>query len=298
MSLDRTTKPRIGFIGIGGMGSRMAKRLLDAGYPLMVYNRTKAKTESLAQQGASVADSARELAAMSQVVISCVADDEALQAAMFGEEGAIAGAQPGTIFIDMSTVAPESSRAVFEATKNQNVSMIDAAVSGSTPQAEAGELVIFVGGEEDIYQRCSPIFEVLGRASFHMGQSGMGTTMKLVVNAIMGLGLQAIAEGIALGTKAGLDQGSLLDALAQTAIVSSHHKLKLENARHHEYPTNFPLRLMYKDFGLVLSHAAALKVAMPATAIAQQMCAIEQAKGIEEDYSALIQLMQKLAEHR
>lgn len=291
----KDSKPRIGFIGMGGMGSRMARRLLDADYPLTVYNRTKEKTKPLTQQGAAVADTPRELAASCQVVISCVTNDAALEAALLDQEGAVAGAKEGTIFIDMSTVSPETSRRIFEAAKAQGVRMIDAAVSGSTPQVEEGTLVIFVGGEQDTYQQCKPILDVLGKESLYMGDSGMGTTMKLVVNAVMGLGLQAVAEALALGEKAGLQKDKLLDVLGKTSVISPAHKLKLENARKGEYPANFPLELMYKDFELILSHAAKLSVSMPATAVAQQICAIENSKGAQEDYSATIRLMQELA---
>lgn len=292
---SKDAKPKIGFIGMGGMGSRMALRLLNAHYPLTVYNRTKEKTKPLTQQGAAVADTPRELAANCQVVISCVTNDAALEAAMLEQEGAIAGAKAGTIFIDMSTVSPETSRRIFEAAKAQDMKMIDAAVSGSTPQVEEGTLVILVGGEQETYQQCKPILDVLGKESFYMGDSGMGTTMKLVVNALMGLGLQAVAEALALGEKAGLQKDKLLDVLGQTAVISPAHKLKLENAQKGEYPANFPLELMYKDFELILSHAAKLSVPMPATAVAQQICAIERSKATQEDYSVIIKLMQELA---
>jgi len=196
-AIDKS-KPKIGFIGMGHMGQYMALRLLDASYPLTVYDRKQEHTQPLTQHGASVADSPQELASSCEVVISCVANDVAVESVMLEPQGAIAGAQTGTILIDMSTVSPRTSRQVFEAAKKQNISMLDAAVSGSTPQAKEGSLVIFVGGDEDAYHKCKPILDVLGKESFYMGASGMGTTMKLVVNTLLGLGLQAVAEAIAL----------------------------------------------------------------------------------------------------
>lgn len=294
---DKTTdtKPRIGFIGLGLMGSRMAPRLLDAGYPLTVYNRTKDKTRPLAQRGADVADTPRALAAGSDVVISVLTDDAAVKSAVMGPDGAIAGASPGTLLIDASTVYPETSRQVFEAARARGIAMVDAAISGSTPQAEQGALLFFVGGEQDSYQRAKPILETIGKQAFHMGPSGAGTTMKLAVNTILGVGLQAIAEAIALGQKAGLDRERFLEVLAQTPLIAPAHRAKLDNARRDDYPVTFELGTMYKDFGLILRKAAELAVPMPATAVAQQMCAAERAKGIREDYSATIGLMEEMA---
>mgnify|MGYP005848237629 CR=1 FL=1 len=289
------TKPRIGFIGMGLMGSRMATRLLEAGYPLTVYNRTKDKARPLAQRGASVADTPKELATRSDVVISVLSDDAAVKSALTDPDGAIAGASRGTLLIDSSTVYPGTSRQVHKAAGARGIDMVDAAISGSTPQAEQGALLFFVGGEPDAYQRAKPILEVMGKQAFHMGPSGAGTTMKLVVNTLLGVGLQAIAEAIAFGQNAGLDRERLLEVLGQTPLIAVAHRSKLDNARRGEYPVNFELGMMYKDFGLILRQAAELAVPMPATAVAQQMCAAERAKGLEEDYSATIRLMEQLA---
>jgi len=173
--------------------------------------------------------------------------------------------------------------------------MIDAAVSGSVPQVEQGSLVIFVGGEQETYQQCKPILDVLGTNSFYMGVSGMGTTMKLVVNTLLGLGMQALAEAIALGEKAGVEKGLLLDVLGQTAVLTPGQKSKLENVRREQYPTNFALSLMHKDFRLVLSQAYDLSVSMPATAAAQQMSTAAMAKGMDADFSIMIKFMEDLA---
>jgi 3-hydroxyisobutyrate dehydrogenase-like beta-hydroxyacid dehydrogenase len=173
--------------------------------------------------------------------------------------------------------------------------MIDAAVSGSVPQVEQGSLVIFVGGEQRTFEQCKPILDVLGQNSFYMGASGMGTTMKLVVNTLLGLGMQALAEAIALGEKAGLEKGLLLDVLGQTAVLTPGQKSKLENVRREQYPTNFALSLMHKDFSLVLSQAYDLSVSMPATAVAQQMYTAAMAKGMDEDFSTMIKFMKELA---
>ncbi|MBI3804653.1 MAG: NAD(P)-dependent oxidoreductase [Nitrospirae bacterium] len=288
-------KDRLGLIGLGRMGTAMATRLIAAGYPLKVYNRTWEKSRPLEEKGAIVAGSPRELAAASEVVLSSLADDAAVEAVMYGPEGALTGARPGTIFVEMSTVSPKTSRRLFEAAREKESPLLDAAVSGSTPQAEEGSLVILVGGPAETYEYCRPIFDVLGKKHFHMGESGSGSMMKLVVNTLLGVGMQAVAEAMALGEKCGLEKEALIDVLKETAVISPGHKMKLENARRGEYPATFPIRLMEKDFRLILNQAAACGISMPTTAVAEQLCIAERAKGAEDDYSAVIRLMEELA---
>jgi len=292
---SKTQRPKLGFIGMGYMGSRMAQRLLAAGYPLTIYNRTKEKTQTLEQLGAQAADTPRDLALHCEVVMVSVTDDAALEQVMFGQEGALAGLHERSVIIDLSTVAPSASLRLYKSVREKGAAMIDAPVSGSVPQVEQGSLVIFVGGDEETYQRCRPILEILGKNIFYMGSSGMGTTMKLVVNTLLGLGMQALAEAIALGAKAGLKNSLLVDVLEQTAVLSAGQKAKLANVKRDQYPTQFALSLMYKDFGLVLRAAAEVSVSMPATAAAQQMYTAAIAKGMDEDFSIMIKFMQELA---
>jgi 3-hydroxyisobutyrate dehydrogenase-like beta-hydroxyacid dehydrogenase len=277
------------------MGSRMAGRLLDAGYPLGVYNRTRERREPLRARGASVYDSPRALAQHADVVLSSLTDDAAVEAALLGPEGALAGARAGATFIDLSSIYPETSRRVAAAAERQGAALLDAPVSGSAPQAEAGQLVIFVGGDEGVYERHQPLFEVLGQTRFYLGPSGAGTTMKLVANALLGVGVQALAEAITLGERAGLDRNALLDVLAQTAVIAPTHRSKLANARTETYPVAFALRLMWKDYGNILRLAQGCAVPMPVTAAAQQVMAVEAARAVEEDYSAVIRTTEELA---
>ncbi len=288
-------KPSIGFIGLGNMGNLMVQRLLQADYQLTVYDRTKEKTQEAAQQGAKVADHPRDLAETCDVVMSMVSDNSALEAIMHGPDGALAAAKSGTIFIDLSTVSPEESRHIFAVIKEKNAHMIDAAVSGSTPQLKEGNLVIFVGGEQEIYEQCKPILEHFGKSIFYMGASGKGTTMKMVVNTMLGLGLQAVAEALALGEKAGLDRQQLIDVLGQTTAISPAHKAKLANVKNEDYPVTFALAMMRKDFSLIMRMAAELSVPMPATAAAEQMYAAALAQGHDEDYSVMLQFMEHLS---
>jgi 3-hydroxyisobutyrate dehydrogenase len=298
MSTDNpnTGKPRLAFLGLGYMGSRMAQRLLNAGYPLTVWNRDGKKTEPLTRQGAESAATPREAVAQADMVISMLANDDAARQVVFGPEGALAGIRAGATLIEMSTISPPLVREEFAAAQARGVIMIDAPVSGSTPQAEEGSLVIFIGGDEAAFARCKPVLDVLGRATHPMGTTGAGATMKLVNNCLLGIGLQAIAEAIILGEKAGLDRDRLLDVLAETTVIAPALKGKLKNAQRDEYAPAFPLRLMHKDFSLALTLAAQLRAPMPVTAVAQQLCAAELAKDQEEDFSAVIQLMREMAQ--
>ncbi len=293
MTMQEQSKPTISFIGMGHMGSHMAPRLISAGYHLIVYDRTREKAQAIA--GATVAETPEEAAAHSDVVISIVTNDSALEEVMLGTNGVLTGTHAGSAIIDMSTVSPRTSRRLFQAAREKGVAMIDAAVSGSVPQVEQGSLVIFVGGEQETYQQCKPILDILGQSSFYMGPSGMGTTMKLVVNTLLGLGMQALAEAITLGEKAGIEKGLLLDVLGQTTVLTAGQKAKLANVKREQYPTQFALSLQHKDFGLILSEATEISVSMPATAAAQQMYAAAIAKGMDDDFSIMIKFMEQLA---
>jgi 3-hydroxyisobutyrate dehydrogenase len=293
MTVQEHSKPTIGFIGMGHMGSHMAPRLMNAGYHLTVYDRTREKAQAIA--GATVAETPKEAAAHSEVIISIVTDDAALEEVMLGPDGALAGTYAGSIIIDMSTVSPRASRQLFQAARAKGVAMLDAAVSGSVPQVEQGSLVIFVGGEQETYQQCQPILGILGQRSYYMGPSGMGTTMKLVVNTLLGLGMQALAEAIALGEKAGLEKDVLLDVLGQTAVLTTGQKAKLANVRSGQYPTQFALSLQHKDLRLIMNEADEVSVSMPATAVALQMYTAALTKGMDQDFSIMIQFMEQLA---
>lgn len=287
--------PSLGFIGMGGMGSRMAVRLLAAGYDLTIYNRARERTRQLEQLSAKVAATPAELAAGVDIILSSVADDAAIESVMYGPDGVLAAARPGTIIIEMSTVSPEVSRRLHAAGLDKGISVLDAPVSGTTSVAEQGQLIIFVGGELSVYDRCKPIFDVLGKTSHYMGSTGSGATMKLCANTLLGLGMQALAEAIALGQKGGLRLERLLEALSGSAVVSPSQKSKLDNVLKGVYPPAFPLRLMYKDLGLILNMAQGLSAVMPITAAAEQVYAAEftrqSAVGKDEDFSSIVRAM-------
>jgi len=286
----------IGFIGLGGMGSRMAARLLQANYPLGVYNRTPEKAQELARVGAQVYTTPAELAQHADVLLLMLADDAAVEQVMLGPSGVMTGAaRSGATVIDMSSVHPDTSRRIASVARLKDIATLDAPVAGSTPLAEDGSLTMFVGGERDVYERCRSILDVLAGQIFYVGPGGSGATMKLVVNSLLGTGMQALAEALVLGERGGLELETLVDVLEETSVLATGQKRKLDNARTGQYPVQFPLRLMWKDLVNVLRLAQQQAVPMPATAAAQQAFAIEQARGVEEDFSVVMRTARELA---
>src|SRR2546426_6638540 len=286
----------LGFIGIGNMGSRIARRLLDHGYQLTAYNRSREAAEALVKYGATDAGSIAELAAKADVILSSLTNDDAVKSVYTDPQGVFAHLRRGSAIIEMSTVAPATSRELYALSREAGVKCLDSPVSGSTPSAEEGTLALFCGGDEELFQAAQPIFSSIASQYFYLGGSGSGTAMKLVANTFLGVGMQAIAESVALGQKEGLDRHRLLEVLSHTAVIAPAHLGKLSRADVGDYSAQFALRLMNKDFGLVLETATAAKVPMPATAAAFQMNVAEFNEGKEEDFSAVIKLMERLAQ--
>ncbi|MGA8437883.1 MAG: NAD(P)-dependent oxidoreductase [Candidatus Sulfotelmatobacter sp.] len=286
---------KVGFIGLGNMGSRMARCLLDHGYHLELYDRDAAKAEALAANGGLVAKNILELAHGVDVLISCLTNDEAVQSVYTGAEGFLAGARAGTVVLEMSTISPERSRELHKLGARRGIDVMDVAISGSTPAAEQGTLTLLAGGSQDLFVAAAPIFESLAKQYFLLGGPGSGTTMKLVVNTLLGLGMQAIAEAVVLGEKAGLDRKHLLDVLSHTAVIAPAHVGKLARIAINDYTPQFPLRLMNKDFELILEAAAEARIPMPATEAAFHVNSEELAGSEEEDFSAVLRRMEVVA---
>jgi len=287
-------KMKLGFVGLGNMGSRIAQRLLDHGYRVEVYDRDSAKTEAIAANGADVAKSVFELARTAEVLLSCLTNDEAVRSVYSGATGVLAAARPGTAVLEMSTISPESSRELHRLGAQRGIEVLDVAISGSTPAAEQGMLTLLVGGREDLFRAAEPIFQSVAKQYFLLGGPGSGTSMKLVVNTLLGLGMQAIAEAVVLGEKAGLDRKRLLEVLSKTAVVAPAHVGKLARIAINDYSPQFPLRLMNKDFDLILDAAARAQVRMPATEAAFYVNSEELGEN-EEDFSAVLRRMEEVA---
>jgi 3-hydroxyisobutyrate dehydrogenase-like beta-hydroxyacid dehydrogenase len=294
MHVFEPSTTKLAFIGLGNMGSRVAKRLLAAGYAVSVFDRDPSRSEALTPNGAKSVVSVAELAKSVNVFLSCLTDDQAVRDVYYGPAGVLANASAGLVILEMSTVSPATSRELANKASDLGVQMLDIAISGSTPAAEAGTLFLLAGGNPDFFQAARPIFQAIASKYFHLGPSGAGTTMKLVVNAILGIGMQAIAEAAALGEKAGLSRDVLLEVLAQTAVVAPAHAGKLSRAARGDYSPQFPLPLMNKDFSLILQLAAGVDAVMPATSAAFQINSEAMAADADQDFSVVMKVM----EHR
>jgi 3-hydroxyisobutyrate dehydrogenase-like beta-hydroxyacid dehydrogenase len=255
-----------------------------------------AKAEAIAAHGGVVAKNIRELARTADVLLSCLTNDEAVRSVYTGPEGVFAGAGSGTVVLEMSTISPESSRDLHRLGARGGIEVLDVAISGSTPAAEEGILTLLVGGSLDAFRAAEPIFQAIAKRYFLLGGSGSGTAMKLVVNTLLGVGMQAIAEAVVLGEKAGLDRARLLEVLSQTAVIAPAHVGKLARAAINDYSPQFPLRLMNKDFQLILKAAAQEHLPMPATEAAFRVNLGELAHHHEEeDFSAVLRRMEEVA---
>src|SRR5271156_1953876 len=287
---------RLGFVGIGYMGRPIARRLLEAGFKLTAYDRDPNKADELVRYGGTVAQSVSELSSSCNVVLSCLPSDQAVLDIYRGSGGVFANANSGSVVIDLSTVYPETSHELSRLGAEHGVEVLDVTMSGSTPVAEKGLLTLFGGGNKERFESSESIFRVIAQKYFYLGPSGSGATMKLVVNALLGIGMQAIAEAVALGEKAGLDRNRLLEVLSQTAVVAPAHVGKLQRAMNGDYSPQFPLRLMNKDFKLILNLAASAGARVPATEAAFEVNARQLDQGDEQDFSAVILQMEKQAQ--
>jgi 3-hydroxyisobutyrate dehydrogenase-like beta-hydroxyacid dehydrogenase len=286
---------KLGFIGIGAMGSRIAGRLLKSGFPVTVFDRSADKANALVEYGATVARSVAELASETDAILSCLANDEAVRNVYIGPQGVLVHIRPGSIIMEMSTVSPETSRELCGLGSARGVRVLDVPVSGSTPAAEQGTLTLLCGGDEDSFRAAEAIFAAISRQHFYLGPSGSGNTMKLVVNTLLGVGMQAIAEAVVLGEKAGLDRRRLFEVLSKTAVIAPAHAGKLAKAMENDYRPQFAVGLMNKDFRLILEIAATVRAPMPTAAAAFPINAAEYADHPDDDFSAVIRRMEDLA---
>ena len=289
-------KKRIGFIGLGVMGKPMATNLLKAGYPLTVWNRTRSKMNDLVAMGAYGANSPKEVAERSDVVITMVTDSPDVEEVILGPNGVIHGARPGLIVIDMSTISPIVTRKIAGELAKKGVKMLDAPVSGGEKGAIEATLSIMVGGPREVFEECLPIFRVLGKKITYMGSTGMGQTAKLCNQVICALNIQAVCEGLMLGAKAGLDLKRLLEAISAGA-ASSWMLINLgPKMLERDFKPGFKIRHQQKDIRLALALASELKLPLPGTALVQQMLRIVEAEGLgEEGTQAAIVAMEKIA---
>ncbi len=285
---------RIGFIGLGLMGKPMALNLIEKGYELGVFNRTKEKAMEF-QERAEIFPNPAELAKNRDVIITMVRDHRAVEEVIFGENGAIHGAFKGTTFIDMSTISPEASRAFAEKLKNEGFHFLDAPVSGSTWAAESGTLAIMVGGEKEIFEKHKDILESLGSKVVYMGENGMGSLMKLVNNLVGACWTVSLAEGLLLAKKGGLGLDSVLEVLSAGAYKSPLIEIKGAKMAKEDYSPQFSLELMYKDLIYIEEACKKYGVYSPVTSIVKEIFKNSAEKGFGKmDYSSVIEVIKSM----
>jgi 3-hydroxyisobutyrate dehydrogenase-like beta-hydroxyacid dehydrogenase len=281
-------KPPVGLIGLGLMGHPMGANLLKAGHELTVWNRTSSRGDDLVAQGAKRAATPRDLAAASEVVLTIVSDPPALESLLWGENGVFAGLKRGSVIIESSTVSPALEKRAALAAAAQGAEFLEAPVTGGTWGAEKGELVFMVGGDASTLKRVEPVLGAMGKKWFHLGPIGAGQTVKLAMNLLLDVQVEAFAEALALVTRAGVPGQSLFEVMQSSMGRSGVLDLKGANMLKGEYKPSFPLRLMHKDLGLALDLGNQLGVPLPAAAASREVLnAVKGAVTEDVDFSAL-----------
>ncbi len=288
----------VGVIGLGIMGAPMARNLLRAGYPVVVWNRTASRAEPLVAPGATVAGSPREVAEQVDVAISMLSDSPDVDAVYRADDGVLAGARSGGVLVDMSTIEPRVARELAEAAAARGAAMLDAPVSGGDVGAQEGTLSIMVGGDAAALARVRPVLERLGTRITHCGPSGSGQVVKACNQVVVALTLEALGEALVLGSKAGVDPAVIVEALGGGLAASRVLELRGPKLLARDFAPGFKLDLHAKDLAIVLATARELGVALPGTAIVDQLFHAEQSRGHgEADNSTVVRALEVLAQH-
>ncbi len=288
---------RVGFIGLGIMGSRMAANLARAGYEVAVCNRTAEKAHAwVAEHGGSVAATPRAAAEGAVAVITMVVDGPQVEQVLLDDDGAAHGAAPGTLMIDMSTIAPADARRIGAALAERELAFVDAPVSGSSPKAEDGTLTIMAGGSEADVARARPLFDAMGEVILHVGALGQGQTVKVISNAVGAANCATLAQALVVGKAAGVDLPSLVGVLGASAAASAMVALKAERMLAHDYTPLFRLEHMLKDVGICLSESEAAGAPFPSAALARELYVAAMGRGLaEQDFACVLEAAEGLA---
>jgi len=289
-------KPIIGFIGLGIMGKPMARNLLKGGYALVVHSRSRSPVEELGGEGAEIAASPQEVAARTHVVITMLPDSPDVEQVYAGERGVFAGAGPGTLLIDMSSISPVVARELALEAKRRGLDMLDAPVSGGEAGAIGATLSIMIGGEASAVERALPIFQLLGKNIVHVGNAGAGQVTKAANQIVVGVTIAAVSEALVLATKAGVDPAKvrqvLLGGFAQSRVLDAHGQRMLE----HNFRPGFRVRLHEKDLKIALAAGGEYGVPLMVTGIVAQMMTAMRSMGRGDlDHSGLVTFIEELA---
>jgi len=287
----------LGFIGLGVMGSRMVKRLLDSGNQVTIYNRTKSKGDQLVKEGAIWADSPRKVVEASEITFSMVTNTEALDAITQGENGVLAGLLPGKIYVDMSTVSPEKSQEVAKKVSDLGAVMLDSPVSGSVETLEAGKLSVMVGGDADAFEKVKPFLKIIApKAAHHVGGNGLAVAMKIASNLSLAVQMLAFSEGILLAEKMGIKREVAADVLFNSVIASPMIKYRGPFVLDMPEEAWFNVNMMQKDMNLALELGRHLNVPMPTTAITNEILTAARGMGMEEkDFAIIFEVLAKMS---
>jgi 3-hydroxyisobutyrate dehydrogenase-like beta-hydroxyacid dehydrogenase len=295
MRAEPSTATKIGFVGLGRMGGNMAARLLAAGYAIYGEDPNREHAPESVQSALLWRDTPREVAEAADVVVTSLPDDGVLEGVASGPDGILAGLAPGKIWVDVSTVSPRASRELALRVQELGAAMLDAPVSGSVPQVQAGTLTIMVGGDEQAYAQVEPILRSLGTPT-HIGENGQGLVLKLAINISLAVQMLAFAEGLLLAERAGIDRELAAGVMTQSAIGSPMLKARAELVLDLPEDTWFDVGLMQKDLVLALDAARGLHVPLPSTAAADELLTVARALGYEHrDLAAMFEVLGQLA---
>ncbi|XP_051118971.1 glyoxylate/succinic semialdehyde reductase 2, chloroplastic isoform X2 [Andrographis paniculata] len=283
---------RIGFLGLGIMGSPMAQNLIKAGCDVTVWNRTKGKCDPLISLGAKYKPSPEEVAASCDVTFAMLADPQSAVDVACGKNGAASGMAPGKGYVDVSTVDGATSKMISSSIKSTGAQFLEAPVSGSKKPAEDGQLIFLTAGDKSLYETSGPFLDIMGKSRFYLGDVGNGAAMKLVVNMIMGSMMASFSEGLILSEKVGLDPSILVQVISQGAISSPMYAMKGPSMVQSSYPTAFPLKHQQKDLRLALGLAESVSQPTPIAAAANELYKVAKSRGLsDDDFSAVIEAL-------
>jgi 3-hydroxyisobutyrate dehydrogenase-like beta-hydroxyacid dehydrogenase len=290
------SKQRVGFAGLGLMGGRMARNLLDKGFSLTVWNRTRERSRPWAEAGADVAASPRALAEASDVVVACVADPAAVERLLFSKDGIVAAARPGFRYVECSTISPDLARRTAEALRASRADALEAPMTGSKTGAEKGTLLFMTGGRRETHDELLPVLMAMGSKAIYCGETGQAATMKLIGNAVISFMLEGLCEGLVVGRKAGLPIETILEVIMASGFASPYFAFKGEAIAKHDFEQHFSIDLLVKDQTLMLAEATKRLAPMPGLAAIREVHQSARAQGFgQEDIAAVIKVLQRAA---
>jgi 3-hydroxyisobutyrate dehydrogenase-like beta-hydroxyacid dehydrogenase len=291
-----TMQKRVGFAGLGLMGSRMAENLLKKGFPLNVWNRTPERCDPLVKAGARLARTPFELAEHSDVVVACVADPPAVERLVFAEDGLLGAARPGFRYVECSTVSPDTTRRVQAALRVRGADALEAPMTGSKNGAAQGTLLFMTGGAREVHDELQPVLMAMGTKAIWCGEMGQGSTMKLIGNSLISFMLEGLCEGLVFGGKAGLSIETMIEVVMASGFASPYYTFKGAAIAKRDFDQHFSIDLLVKDQTLMLEAAAAHRTPMPGLAAIREVCQSARALGLgQEDIGAVVKALERAA---